>query len=63
MSVDFRQPTLKEHNLPSPTPSLRLEFHFPAPGLKVRSSPLLPSSRGVLVFASLGRITSGVPDV
>lgn len=61
MSVDFRQPTSKDHNLPSPTPRLRLEFHFPTPVQKVRLGPLLPSPCGVLVFVSFERITSGVP--
>lgn len=46
MSVDFRQPTLKEHYLPSPPPRPRFEFPFPAPGQKVTSSPLWPFSYG-----------------
>lgn len=62
MSIDFRQPTLKEHNLPSPTPRLRFEFHFLTPELKVMLDTLLPSPCRVLFFAS-SKITSGASGV
>ena len=61
MSVDFRHPTLKEHNLRPPPPSSGLNFTFLPLGRKQGGVFFCLPPRWGGVFASFERITSGGP--